>query len=82
MKFLVETRQKRQYLMSWVGGSTWATLFPIYRAWAVYETGLFFFPAHTQNGKLADREDILWIWQKVFWIGIIDYTFLREHKND
>ncbi len=32
-------------------------LFPIYRAWAVYEHWIFF-PAHTQNRQLAGCEEI------------------------
>ncbi len=36
-KCLVEIRLKRRYLTSWVGGSTRATLFPVYRVRAVYE---------------------------------------------
>ncbi len=32
-------------------------LFPVYRVRAVYERQTFF-SAHTENGKLADREEI------------------------
>ncbi len=64
--------------MTWVGGSTQATLFfPIYRARAVYEHRAFF-SAHTQNGKLADH--IYSEFDKVYWIRIGDYTFKTVKK--
>ncbi len=51
-------------------------LFPVYRARAVYEHQIFF-SAHTQNGKLADREEIF----SEFWIIIVDYTFKHRYCN-
>ncbi len=41
----------------------------------MYERQIFF-SAHTQHGKLVDREEIFSEFdKKVFWIRIADYTF-------
>ncbi len=37
----------------------------------------FFFSAHTRRIASGPWGDILWIWQKVYWLRIIDYTFKR-----
>ncbi len=75
-KCLVEMRLNHQYLMTWVGGSTWATLFvSCLQSQGCVWTLDFFFSAHTGRKASGPWGDILWIWQKAFWIIIVDYTF-------
>ncbi len=50
-------------------------LFLIYRARAVYEYQTFFQRAHTERTASRPQGDICWIWQKVYWIRIADFTF-------
>ncbi len=56
---------KRWHLTTWVGGSTRATLFSIYRARAVYETGLCFQCMRRYSLNLT----------KMYWIRTVHYTF-------
>ncbi len=72
----METRLKRQYLISWFGGSTRDTLFVSHlQSQGCVWTSDCFFSAHTERKASGPWGDILWIWQKVFWIIIEDYTF-------
>ncbi len=76
LKRLVETRLKRWYLTSWVGGSTRAILFVSrLQSQSCVWTPDFFFSAHTEQKVSGPWGDILWIWQKVYCIRVVDYTF-------
>ncbi len=67
---------KCRYLTTWVDGSTWATLFvSCLQSQGCVWTPDCFFSAHTERKASGPWGDILWIWQKVYWIRIVDYTF-------
>ncbi len=71
-----------RYLTSWVGGSAQATLFvSCLQSQGCVGTPGCFFSAHTELKASGPWGDILWVWQKVFWIIIVDYTFKLSIYN-
>ncbi len=74
---------KRRYLTTWEweqgGGSVRATLFVSHlQNQGCVWTPDCFFSAHTEQKASRPWGDILWIWQKVYWIRFIDYAFQQS----